>query len=287
MLSMEQEKVKKWQSPASDMPPLYCRLIVSDLDGTLLNSAYSLTSATREAVEALNVRGLPLVIATGREWPAARMYYQDLGLETPYIGANGGFIYLPGENRAIHQEFLPVEDSKYLIDALLPYRLAVFCCDLNKVYMAGDEGQLQAFIHDRRFESVLCNDLSREGPQQLQKITLRGPEEELKRFRLERASEVSGVEMVFSGDTCLELIPQGVNKGKGVRITADYMKISLDDVVAVGDAMNDLPMLTEVGTGAAMGNAAEEVKEAAHYVVPTSDEDGAAKVFNACVPQKG
>ena len=107
--------------------------------------------------------------------------------------------------------------------------------------------QLQAFVHDRRFESVLCNDLSREGPEHLQKITLRGPEEELMRFRLEQSSEVSGVEMVFSGDTCLEVIPQGVDKGKGVRITADYMKVSLDDIVAVGDAIvSGLPVPTYV-----------------------------------------
>ncbi|MBN1264649.1 MAG: HAD family phosphatase [Anaerolineales bacterium] len=270
----------KYLTPDSHRFP--CRLVVSDLDGTLLNSDYHLTPGVRRAINGLQKRTIPLVIASGREWPAVQMYYHDLELHTLYIGANGGFIYFPEENRVLHQVLLPGDTADFLLRELKSFQLAVFCCDLSRVYMAGDKRELQTFISDRRFDSVLCQDLTREGPSQLQKITLRGSKTELDRFKLRLTSSTDGVEMVFSGETCLEIIPEGVNKGAGVEIVADYLGVSLDDIVAVGDAMNDLPMLFRVGTSVAMGNAAAEVKAAAHYCAPSNDEDGAAMVFCAC-----
>jgi len=267
----------------SETVPLPCRLVVSDFDGTLVNSSREFTTAVLQAAAALQQRGIPLVLASGREWMAIAPYYRKLRLQTPYIGANGGFIYFPADDRVLKETFLPVHAQRSMLHELHSYRLAVFCSDQRGVYFSGDRVILQAQAMHAPFEVVLCDDLSSEGPERLHKLTLRGSPEELERFRGQALQTAAGVQMVFSDSTCLEVIPAGVNKGDGVRLVLEHLAVDPEDVVVIGDGMNDLPMLSVAGTAVAMGNAPDEVLAAAHFSTASSDEDGAAVVLDGCI----
>ena len=86
-------------------------------------------------------------------------------------------------------------------------------------------------------------------------------------------------------DTLNEIIHlnKEVNKGVGVEMLAKHMGITLDQVITMGDAGNDLHMIECAGMGVAMGNAFEEVKKAANYITDTNENDGVAKAIEHLV----
>ena len=77
----------------------------------------------------------------------------------------------------------------------------------------------------------------------------------------------------------LEILNKQVNKGQAVRILAEQLGITADEVMAVGDQENDLAMLSYAGYGVAMGNAIESVKQQARYQTATNAEDGVAQAI--------
>jgi len=90
----------------------------------------------------------------------------------------------------------------------------------------------------------------------------------------------------FSKPDYLEIIPTGVNKAKALAQVVRTLGLELSHVAAVGDGLNDLEMLKEVGLGIAMGNAAESVKSAAKWVTGTNDEEGVAKAVARLISER-
>ena len=74
----------------------------------------------------------------------------------------------------------------------------------------------------------------------------------------------------------LELIPKGASKWKALSFLLDLKNIAPQEVLAIGDDVNDIPMISNAGFGVAMANAFDEMKAAADYIAPDRDEDGAA-----------
>jgi len=90
----------------------------------------------------------------------------------------------------------------------------------------------------------------------------------------------------FSKPDYLEIIPTGVNKAKALAQVVRTLGLELSHVAAVGDGLNDLEMLKEVGLGIAMGNAAESVKSAAKWVTGTNDEEGVAQAVARLISER-
>ena len=85
-----------------------------------------------------------------------------------------------------------------------------------------------------------------------------------------------GIDVTRSGPNNIEILPHGVDKAVGIRDMAGKYGIPAENVMAVGDEENDIPMLDAAGWPVAMGNAAEEVKRHARFVTLTNDEAGVA-----------
>ena len=81
----------------------------------------------------------------------------------------------------------------------------------------------------------------------------------------------------------IEIMPAGMDKGKGVRDMARAMGVSMDQVMALGDENNDIPMLRAAGFGVAMGNASEETKNAARFITASNAEEGFALALETYV----
>ena len=81
----------------------------------------------------------------------------------------------------------------------------------------------------------------------------------------------------------LEFLNKEVNKGTGVKLLADHLRVKQEEVMTFGDAENDLDMIVYAGMGVAMANGFEEVKEAANYITDSNEEDGVAKAIEKFV----
>jgi Cof subfamily protein (haloacid dehalogenase superfamily) len=93
--------------------------------------------------------------------------------------------------------------------------------------------------------------------------------------------------VTFSKPNYLEILPVGVNKAKAVAALSRFLGVDLSEVAAVGDGLNDLEMLSEVGFAIAMGNASDRVKAAADLVVGSNDEVGVAQAVNEILARNG
>jgi hypothetical protein len=93
----------------------------------------------------------------------------------------------------------------------------------------------------------------------------------------------STLEITNSHPCNLELNPKGISKASGMRKVCELLGITMSEVVAMGDSMNDLSMIRAAGLGVAMGNAQDGVKAAADLVTATNDEHGVAKVIREYV----
>jgi Cof subfamily protein (haloacid dehalogenase superfamily) len=90
----------------------------------------------------------------------------------------------------------------------------------------------------------------------------------------------------FSKPNYLEIIPIGVNKAEALATVAQSLGVELSQSAAIGDGLNDLELLREVGLGIAMGNASETVKSAAKWVTGTNDEEGVAQAVQRLVNER-
>ncbi len=267
--------------PVRDRAPF--DLMAADIDGTLLNSQHEISPAVRQASAALEAAGIPLVLASGREWPALKPYYQQLGLNTPYIGANGGTVVDPARGKVIEHRTLDDVAIETTVKRARQNKLAMFLGDTDAIYAEGDPGFIRPSLEKSDFKLKWCEDVLREGPANVTKITLRGEPQDMERFLKVMAPLEQSMIVTPSGTHTAEVTPIGVSKGAGLKKLAAYMDIPLKRVLVIGDWLNDLSMFAVAGTSVAMGNAEPEVKDAADYVAPSNDEDGMAWAIHGLV----
>ena len=103
--------------------------------------------------------------------------------------------------------------------------------------------------------------------------------EELAQFAQAYSERVNDAVLVSSEANYLEILPAGVSKGNALKYLAEYLRIPLREIIAVGDNLNDVEMLSEAGLGVAMGNAHPELKKVADHVTDSNDNDGVAKLI--------
>ncbi len=275
------------------------RLLALDIDGTLMNSRMELTPATEEAVRQARRAGIEVVLATGRRYSRVLPLVKPLGVTVPLVTSTGALIKDPRDHRTLFQARFPRELLPQMVQWLWQRGFdPVLCCDtflqgfdyycpriagvnpqLAEFYEKNpcchrvmprllEEPPLDAFCgftmgtHEQMLQ--LEQALHRRFPRQLELHVLRSPR--------------------YEGYIC-EIMPRGVSKWSGILHLAQSWKIPSQQICAVGDDVNDIPMLRQAGLGVAMGNALPQVKQAADRVAPCHDSDGVAEVVRWLLQQ--
>ncbi len=255
-------------------------LIALDLDGTLLKDDKTISTRTYKTLQEAKKAGHMIAIATGRPYRASKMYYQQLGLDTPIVNFNGAYVHHPGDSSFhTHHSPLELETARTIIDT----------CQAFQVHNIMAEVVDDVFLHDYDETFIDMFSLSTEpaASGNLKKTLRTGPTSLLVYPQLENAEKLrelisgkhaQGIEQRSWGAPhhMIEIIKTGNNKAAGLEKVASYCDVSMEDVIAFGDEDNDLDMLARTGTGVAMGNAAPEAKQAAKEVTFSNEEDGIA-----------
>ena len=270
------------------------RLLAIDVDGTLVNSSDELTPATQAALASATAAGIHVVLATGRRYSHTLHLVEPLKISVPMVTAGGALVKDP----ATHETLFKTEfDRKLLCEALSTLDRAGFDALLNAdTFADGFDFYQPPELRENRYlaEYLALNaGCGRTWPD----FIAAPPPEIFAGFTMGTRDEMLAVEKhlqatlpgkfnshvlhppKYRGFMC-EIAPAGVTKWSAIRRLAAGWGITDEEICAVGDDVNDIPMIRAAGMGVAMGNAVPEVIAAADRIAPTHDHDGLVEVVS-------
>lgn len=261
------------------------RLIASDLDGTLLDHQSKLTSKVRDAIIAAQENGIIFTACTGRFPENASLVMQDAGIICPVISLNGACIELSPFGEMIHQEFLQLESAQLVFDALERMGEGYFIFGESAVISRFNEFRHHSevdFSNRPEIKSRIRYDYGKDACLEALKqpiykfyVYFTPHSKEIAMVR-DALANIPGISLTQSSERNIEVMPSHVNKGTGLMLLSQRLGVAADHVMAMGDQLNDLPMLNFAKMPVAMGNACEEIKKAAVMVTADHQLGGAA-----------
>ena len=266
------------------------RLIALDLDDTLLTRELTISDTNRRAVRAAEDAGIAVLLASGRTLFSMRSYGHELGMwgRNGYMIANNGATVLGTDNQQILLE-KPLEPALGLDvwEIVKGYGLTMQYYGEGEIFTSGPSRYTEedCRLTGQRWHLVDSFEASLTVPRT--KFVIPGEPDLL--LRVEEVLKErfgSGANIFTSKPYFLEVLRADADKGTALEYIASRLELDAGQVMAVGDSMNDLGMLTWAGTGVAMANAREQVKQAADYVtVRSHQEHGVAEAIERFVPE--
>lgn len=260
---------------------MHYKLIAMDLDGTLNNSQKRITERTQAALMQAQKQGIRLALASARPSPGLFKERDILRLQDHggiLMSYNGGRIVDASSGTTLFETAMDLQETKQVLRQLEKLPVTPILDDGKQFYVTDSQGYKVPY--ECQNNNMVCSqvenlaDFLSFAPI---KILMSVLPEQLPQVQAEIAAFLpESLTVVQTADFYLEVIPKVINKGQGIRDICRTLGISPEEVIAFGDAANDIPMLLAAGTGVAMGNAAADVKAAADYVTETNDADGIA-----------
>jgi 5-amino-6-(5-phospho-D-ribitylamino)uracil phosphatase len=252
------------------------RLVAIDLDGTLLNDSKQVSRQTVLGLGCAVQRGVKIVIASARPPRSVRHIYKQLGLDTWQINYNGALIWdEPRKNVVFH---LPIAGQivRGLIDAARHRAPAVLVsCEILDRWYTDKFDQTYTTETGRLFRPDVITGLDEICNQPITKLLLLGEKGMIDDLESALApAAAKNVTIVRTDPELLQIMDRSVSKAAALGLVAEHYGIPLGNVMAIGDAPNDVGILRSAGIGVAMDNASEIVKDAADWIAPSNNDHG-------------
>ncbi|MDJ1652296.1 HMP-PP phosphatase [Raoultella sp. Ech2A] len=235
------------------------RLAAFDMDGTLLMPDHRLGERTLSTLKRLRERDITLTFATGRHALEMRHVIGEFALDAFLITGNGTRIHsLEGE--VLHQCDLDPGVAELVLHGTWDTTASMHVFNDGGWFTGQAIPELlQAHIFSG-FRYHIC-DLKRMPAHEVTKVCFCGDHQDLQRLKVQLTEALGErAHMCFSAVDCLEVLPNGCNKGAALAVLSRHLGLTLQDCMAFGDAMNDREMLGSVGRGVIMGNAMAQLK---------------------------
>lgn len=269
------------------------KMIGLDLDGTLLNEKKQITPRTENVLKRAIAQGIVVLTATGRPWMGVPEKLRQFPGMRYALTSNGARILDIQEKKVIEEQLLSVSSAKKALEICGKYDT------LQEIYFDGQGyAPREKMAHVERYHKnpnmweymrrtrIPVEDIfemvNREN-RGLDKVQALFSDMEEREMAWAELSKEGNTELVGSLKYNIEINARGVNKGTGIVNLGRRLGIRREEIMAFGDGDNDMVMLREVGFGVAMGNAEEQVKNAADYITLTNDEEGVAEAIEKFV----
>ncbi len=258
-------------------PSAPVRLLLADVDGTLVTQQKILTDRAREAVAKLDAAGIAFAITSGRPPRGMAMLVEPLKLKTPIAGFNGGLFVHP-DLSIIDARTLPREVALAAVKTLEEHKLDVWIYSGNDWFVRTRHGpHVDREEWTVKFEpTVVANfDDKLEGV-----VKIVGVSDDLKAVEVAetdaRHQFGDHVSAARSQPYYLDITHPQANKGAVVKRLSEQLKIPTQNIATIGDMPNDVLMFALSGLSIAMGNASPDVQRAARRVTASNEQEGFA-----------
>lgn len=257
-------------------------MMVLDLDGTLLNSTSRLETETKQVLQKCMREGKKIVLCSSRSFEELRKIADALyeGCTGQYcIGFGGAAGYSEEGRCVVKAEPISSAGAEWIIELAERNHIHIHGYEEDMLYYYRETREFQTFLEFADVSEIPMKKVSYEEFRRRKylKLMCLGEVERLEWYR----EKISGyADASFSNPAgqqgYLDILPTGISKGTGVKQLCEYLGIPLENCICVGDGENDIPMLKEAGLGISMKNGAAVVKATADYIVPYTNDEGAA-----------
>ncbi|GBQ27138.1 HAD family hydrolase [Gluconacetobacter azotocaptans] len=260
------------------------RLVVSDIDGTLVTRDKRLTPAVLAAARSLRAAGVGLCLVSSRAPRGMEMFLGPLAIDTPRAGLNGGLIAMP-DGTIVSRLSLDPDAVRQSVEILQAHRVDPWLfighdwmvTDPAGPYVARERQVVQT-------DPVVVPDFDAHTHNVGKIMGASSDYPLLARMEAEIGALLAGRASVHrSSDYYLDITHSRANKGYAALELARLMNVDIGEVACIGDMYNDVPMLDEAGVAIAMGNAPDGVKAHAHFVTASNEQDGWAHAIERYV----
>jgi Cof subfamily protein (haloacid dehalogenase superfamily) len=261
------------------------RMVIADVDGTLVTQEKVLTKRAAEAVLRLHEAGIQFSVTSGRPPRGMAMLIDPLKLTQPLAAFNGGVLIQPDLTTVVDQRFLPAEVPEKVIEAIESHGLDVwvytdtawFVRDPNAAHVAREQWTVK---FPPTVVKTFAGLLGR-----VAKIV--GVSDDYDRVaKCEKDVQQAGgthISAARSQPYYLDVTHPQANKGGVVLAMSKLLNIPAEEIATVGDMPNDVLMFQKSGVSIAMGNASVEVQASATYVTSTNEQEGFARAIEEVV----
>lgn len=277
------------------------KLIAIDLDGTLLNSYGEITSKNKEAIKYALDKGVEVVLASGRDPKTMERISNELGIENYLIAGNGASVFDIKQEKNIYENFLEIEKALEIIEICkensiffsvyttegiitegLKYNIKVFNNENNSrpnrkrtnIEIVKDIYEYVEINSPNILKIIICDE---------SKIIFNNIIEKMKNVRdvevldvehmskkiIKIGTEEYGVEYFYT-----EVTNRDADKWSAIEFLLEKLKINKEDVICIGDNMNDIKMIENAGLGVVMKNSALEKQEIGDFITEDNNSDG-------------
>lgn len=234
------------------------KLIALDIDGTILRNDHTIHPENITAIQKAVANGLTVVLSTGRSLIACEHYAEQLELRDLIVTGNGSEVWrLP--DQVLHRVPLNPERVSYMWELKQRYDTYNWAATTEEVY--------KLTMPERIDQHTWL------------KFGFDTKDDEARKAIIKALHACDDLEVTNSSETNIEVNAAGVNKAGALEIVSSETGIAMDEMIAMGDSLNDVSMIKACGIGVAMGNAQEITKNAADHVTATNEQAGVAKAF--------
>lgn len=278
------------------------KILAFDLDGTLLKNDKTIDPRTLASIQKAMKEDLHIVIASGRDKNGCRFVYEPLGLENGnhFLALVNGQIIYDFENKEYDlDDVLSAEDGLKIQEVCRKYDIeGIFCCGYDFYSYISRLGRIKKSIKShifgepmdyglksgaeyRNFIDLPYKDISLQ--QDINKVCLVHSKAFFEKNLAKMKEDLADYDVCMVGPDWMEIMPKGVSKASAIERIAKKLGCTMNEVMAFGDAENDIEMIERAGIGVAMGNAMETVKNAACVVSDTNENNGVGQVIDSLV----
>jgi Cof subfamily protein (haloacid dehalogenase superfamily) len=265
-------------TPANAQP---IRLVIADVDGTLVTKEKILTARAIESIHKMRDAGVKFAITSGRPPMGMAMLIEPLNIDQPVAAFNGGVLIQPDLKTVVRENFLPLDVVKKALGLILDHKLDAwiytdkdwFVRDVNAPHVAREQWTV-------KFAPKITTDIN-SLTERIAKIVGVSDDLELVARCEKDVQDACGdqASAARSQPYYLDVTSPKANKGEVVLAFMDLLKLPAAQIATIGDMPNDVNMFKKSGVSIAMGQASPEVQKSAAHVTTSSEDEGFANAM--------
>ncbi|RKS95524.1 hypothetical protein BC952_1214 [Flavobacterium limicola] len=255
------------------------KMLVLDMDDTLLNDNHTISNENKVMLSKARELGVHIVLASGRPTPAMIAYAKELQLDNSYmISYNGAVITDLKEDKIIFEQTLTQEQIHELYDYSLKSETHIITYVDGKIVSETDSEYIEIEKNITGLEHNKVISFKEEVQSSAVKCILLEEPSYLKEVEKDLKAAMPHLSVSMSKPFFLEVAQNGIDKGASIKFLAEKLNILQSEIIAVGNAGNDLTMIEYAGLGVWVDNVDPELRDKGDFIVASNNNHGVAEV---------